>query len=339
MLAVSLCVCACACAQNGHLDETETQPEGVVADEQFYKAADISALKGKKIGITVQYLQNAYWAGVMTALEDVLDGAGAEYTIVSCNDSAATQIAQIEAFMASKCDLIMVHPSEASALENVCKDAREAGIKVMCWDNAMENTDANWILDNTKLGYAIGKLASDFINEHFTSSNPAEIVVIGDPKTKVLYERENGIISAIKELSPDNSKIVAQQSGIIASEAQTSVETILQANPNVKIVVGVGAGAMIGGDEALKIFTNGKIPEDMGVFSTDVTKQQLEQLDDESYPAKGIVGFEGSDVDTAVACADMFAMIVDGKIPSHNVFRAFSKITEANAKTIYNEMK
>ncbi|MBR0034168.1 MAG: hypothetical protein IJP54_00690, partial [Synergistaceae bacterium] len=56
--------------------------EGIQASPEFYAKADLSSLKGKKLGITIQSLQNAYWAGVMTALGEILQAAGAEYTIV-----------------------------------------------------------------------------------------------------------------------------------------------------------------------------------------------------------------------------------------------------------------
>lgn len=331
-------------AQEGRNNNTASpavtaEISGIQADASFYGKADLSCLKGRKIGITIQSLQNTYWAGVMTALTEVLDGAGAVSTIVSCDDSSATQIGQIENFISAGCDLIMVHPSDAAAVEDVCAEARAAGIKVMCWDDPMENTDVNWILDNTHLGYAIGELAADFINGHFTEADPAEVVVIGYPQTVVLLERENGIRAALEEKAAGRYKIVASQAGIIASEAQTAVETILQAHPNVKVVAGVGAGAMIGADEALNIATDGVIPEDMGVFTTDVTKQQLEQLEDPSYPAKGIIGFEGSDMDTAGCCADMFALVLAGQMKEHNVFRNLTQITEENAAEIIKEMK
>ena len=87
----------------------------------------------------------------------------------------------------------------------------------------------------------------------------------------------------------------SSQAGLDAIQAQTSMETVLQRNPDCKIVAGIGAGAMVGADEAFQISTGGNIPEDMGVFTTDVTKQQLEHLQDPTYPAKGITGFEGSD--------------------------------------------
>ena len=318
---------------------TTTETVGVQADKEFYAKADLSVLNGKKLGITIQSLQNAYWAGVMTALEEVLKANGAEYTIVACDDSSATQIGQVENFISSKCDLIMIHPSDAAAVEDVAAQAREAGIKVMCWDDPMENTDANWILDNHNLGIAIGELAAEFINTHYTEENKAEVIVIGYPQTKILLEREEGIKEGLEVNAAGKYEIVASQAGIIASDAQTAVETTLQAHPNAKVVAGIGAGAMIGADEALNIYTEGVIPEDMGVFTTDVTKQQLEQLEDPTYPAKGIIGFEGSDEDTATACASMFALILADNVGAQNVFRGFTPITSETVAQIIAGMK
>ena len=319
--------------------DTTTETEGVQASEEFYAKADLDSLAGKKLGITIQSLQNAYWAGVMTALQELLDGIGAQATIVACDDSSATQIGQIENFISAGCDLIMVHPSDAAAVEDVCAQAREAGIKVMCWDDPMENTDANWILDNTYLGHAIGVLAAEFINKYYTEDNKAEVIVIGYPQTKILLEREEGIKAGLEENAAGKYEIVASQAGIIASDAQTAVETTLQAHPNAKVVAGIGAGAMIGADEALNIYTEGVIPEDMGVFTTDVTKQQLEQLQDETYPAKGIIGFEGSDEDTARCCASMYALILADNVGAQNVFRGVTPITEETVAEIMAGMK
>jgi ABC-type sugar transport system substrate-binding protein len=275
----------------------------------------------------------------MSALDDILKENGAEYTIVACDDNSSQQVGQIENFISSKCDLIMVHPSDANAVEDVCKEAKDAGIKVMCWDDPMTNTDGNWILNNTDLGIAIGELAGDFIAEHYTDSKKAEVALIDYPQTKVLKERGDGIQQGLKNKADGKYEIVAEQPAIEANKAQTAMETILQANPDCKVVAGVGAGAMIGANEALVTATGGKIPEDMGVFTTDVTKDQLKQLLDKKAASKGIIGFEGSDVDTATACASMYALILGGKLDQQNVFRQVGPITEENAQEIMDEMK
>lgn len=306
---------------------------------------DGSAAKdGKyKVGITIQSLKNDYWAGVMGKLEDVMKEAGYEYTLVDCTDNSATQISQIENFITSGCDLIMVHPSDAEAVETVCQEALDAGIKVMCWDDPMQNTTANWILDNTALGNDIGKTAAAFINENYTADKKAQVCVIGYPSTKVLLERQNGIEAGLKENCKDNYEIVAEIDGLEANDALTNVETVLQAHPDCSVFVGVGAGAMIGSNEALlqKFGGAGKIPENVGVITTDVTQQQLDSLEAGNEAVRAIVGFEGSNTDTAQACFDMFERILSGEDFSgdnHDVQRPTKEINMDNIAEIQKGM-
>ena len=174
--------------------------------------------------ITIQNIENAYWAGVMSKLQEILDENGYEATIMGCEENASTQISQIENFITSGCDLIMVHPHDADAVEASCKSAMDAGIKVMCWDNEMENTTANWVLDNTELGKEIGKTAANFINEHFTADNKAEVCVIGKPDTQVLLERQQGIEAGLEENCEDNYEIVATIEGVVNNEVQSQAE-------------------------------------------------------------------------------------------------------------------
>lgn len=297
---------------------------------------------GKKIGITIQNYENAYWAGVMSKLEELLEKEGYDATIVGCEENSAKQIEQIENFITSGCDLIMVHPNDADAVEEVCGRALDDGIKVMCWDNPMENTTANWVLDNTELGKEIGKTAAAFINEHYTADNKAEVCVIGKPDTQVLLERQNGIEAGLKENCKDNYEIVATIDGVVNNEVQSKAETVLQANPDCKVWVGVGAGAMIGSNTALlaKYGGAGKIPEDVGVITTDVTSEQLNSLEAGDEAVRAIVGFEGSNTDTAQACFEMFERILSGEDFSadKNVYRPTMEINSDNIADIQKGM-
>ena len=54
-----------------------------------------------KVGISIQSLSNAYWAGVMGKLEKEMDARGWDYTIVGCDNNAGTQIGQVENFIIS----------------------------------------------------------------------------------------------------------------------------------------------------------------------------------------------------------------------------------------------
>ena len=287
--------------------------------------------KKYKVGITIQSLSNAYWAGVMGKLEEQLKAKGWDYTLIDCEDNSATQVSQIENFITSGCDLIMVHPSDAKAVENICKEALDADIKVMCWDDPMENTTANWVLDNTELGKEIGKTAAEFINDKFTSDDKAQVTVIGYPSTKVL-----------KENCKDNYEVIAEVDGLEAPEAQSNVESVLSAHPDANVFVGVGAGAMIGSNEALlQKYGKGKIPENVGVITTDVTEQQLNSLKAGNEAVRSIVGFEGSNEDTAKACMEMYERILSGEKfegDDHNVYRSIKPITTDNIDEILKGM-
>lgn len=298
--------------------------------------------KKYKVGITIQSLSNAYWAGVMGKLEEQLKDKGWDYTLIDCEDNSATQVSQIENFITSGCDLIMVHPSDAEAVENICKEALDADIKVMCWDDTMENTTANWVLDNTELGKEIGKTAAEFINDKFTADDKAQVTVIGYPSTKVLKERADGIKEGLKENCKDNYEVIAEVDGLEAPEAQSNVESVLSAHPDANVFVGVGAGAMIGSNEALlQKYGKGKIPENVGVITTDVTEQQLNSLKAGNEAVRSIVGFEGSNEDTAKACMKMYERILSGEKfegDDHNVYRTIKPITTDNIDEILKGM-
>jgi ribose transport system substrate-binding protein len=225
----------------------------------------------------------------------------------------------------------MVHPSDPNAIEDYLAKAREAGIKVMCWDDRMTNTDLNWVLDNTKLGFTIGSAAADFINTHYSADNKAQVAVMNYPQTPILLERETGILTALKEKADGKFEVVAQQPAIDAQAAMSNMETILQANPDVKIVCSIGAGGDIGANETFMTKFGGKIPEDVGIFSADATQQQLEAIV-AGQASRASVGFEGSNKKTAEAVVDLYDRLLNGeKFADQNLVRPLLVIDAKNA--------
>jgi ribose transport system substrate-binding protein len=302
------------------------------SDKKTEDTADKEDSGTYKIGITIQSLENDYWAGVFGEVEKMLKEKGWEYTIVDCKDNSATQISQIENFITAGCDMIMVHPSDPKAIEDVCAQALDAGVKVMCWDDQMENTTVNWVLDNTELGKTIAEPAADFINENYSEDNKAEVCVIGYPQTPILLERENGILDGLKG-AEGKYEVVAQIEGLEANDAQTNVETVLQAHPDCKVFVTIGAGSDIGANQALLTKYNNAIPEDCAIFSGDATEQQMNAIKKGTEASNTTVGFEGSNTRTAKACVEMYDRILSGESfdgDAHNIFRPFVVINADN---------
>ena len=282
------------------------------------------------IGITLQNFQNPYWAGVFGEVNNILTDRGWNFTILDSGDNSAVQISQIESFIVSGVDLIMVHPSDPDALEDVLGQAMDAGILVMSWDDILENTHLNWVLDNSVLGYEIGTAAANFINEHYSADNPAQVAVINSPAVPVLLERETGILQALEDISSGNFQVVASQPALDAATAMSHMETILQANPDVSVVVTIGGGGCIGANEAFMVATGGNIPPNMGVFSADASVQQLQAIV-EGQATRTSVGFEGSSRRTALAVVDLYELLLLGEDLPRNLVRPLTPIDASNA--------
>jgi ribose transport system substrate-binding protein len=292
-----------------------------------------------RVGVTIQSLENSYWAGVFGEVEEEMKAKGWEYTILSCKDSSATQIQQIENFITNQVDLIMVHPSDPNALEDYLATARDQGIRVMCWDDKMKNTDVNWVLDNTKLGYTIGTAAAEFINEHYSTSDKAQVAVMNYPQTPILLERETGILTALEELSGGKFDVIAQQPALDAATALSNMESIFQANPDTKVVCSIGAGGDIGANEAFMTRFGGNVPAEVGIFSADATEQQLQSIVN-GEASRASVGFEGSNKKTAQAVVALYERLLNGEeFADQNIYRNLMIIDAETAGTYLADFK
>ncbi len=222
------------------------------------------------VGMTVQDLSNQIWSGSCASLKKLVEAGGGAMTYLDCKSNASSQIQQIENFISRKVDVIIVHPADKNAVETVLAQARAAGIKVFCWDDDIANSDVNWLIDNYALGRLIGEQTAEWINRKLGGT--ADVAVLDYPQIQVLLERGNGIVDAIRANAP-RATIVARAAAINPTEGQSKTETILQANPRLRVIACIGGGGAIGANEAVK--ASGKLTDTFGIFAADATPEEL----------------------------------------------------------------
>lgn len=280
-----------------------------------------------KIGLAVQTLSNQVWAQQAEQIQKRAEEDGNEVTVVECKENANTQIDQLENFISAGVNLIIVQPQDPDAIEEICKEAMDAGIKVVCWDEEMENSDINWIIENYDLGVEIGTQAAEWINDKFEDGT-CEVAVLGYPQTPILLERENGILDALKENAP-NATVVANQPAIDTTEGLNAMETILQANPDVKVVCCIGGGGAAGANEALKGFYGDEVPEDVGIFSTDLTDETIASIQNGEFD-RMVVAITGNAYVCGDTVYDLAIECAEGKTTEQNVYRDLIPVTSEN---------
>ena len=244
---------------------------------------------------------------------------------VSCESNVNKQISQIENFVSSGVDVLIVHPADPAGVEDALREARSKGIKVLAWDDNLENADMAWLIDNRKLGNVIGEQAAKWINEKL--GGKAEVAILNYPQLPILLERGNGIKEAITKGAP-NAKIVAETSAINPAEGITKMETVFQSNPNVKVIGCIGAGGSVGANEAAK--AAGKITDDFGIFAADATQPELLAMKN-NEGVRMTVRITGSDQKIAEEVWKMVEQLASGKpIEKKEVYRELIPVTKEN---------
>lgn len=83
------------------------------------------------IGVCTPNNAVPFFARLVAGMTDNLDALNCRIEVQDANDDTATQINQVQTFIAQKVDLIILMPTQLESLIPVCKEANEAGIPIM----------------------------------------------------------------------------------------------------------------------------------------------------------------------------------------------------------------
>ncbi len=322
LVVIGLCV-GCV-KEEGSKKATEVSTKNSSAEKDL-----ISKPETMKLGMAVQDLSNPIWSGAAEELRKLVESNGGEMSYVACDSNISKQIQQVENFIASGIDALVIHPADPAGIESVLADAMAAGVKVFAWDDNLEHADIAWLIDNYELGYLIGTYAASWIND--TLGGEAEVAILNYPQLPILLERGNGIVAAITEQAP-RAEIIAETSAINVAEGITKMETIFQSHPNVQVVAAIGGGGAVGANEAAK--ANDKITDQFGIFAADATDPELAAIAADEGNRASIM-MTGGPKEMAAEIYDWLLKLVSEQEIPKEVYREFIPITKDNVNQYY----
>ena len=276
------------------------------------------------MAFTVQDLTNPVWGATAENLKKICASNNVDLTVVDCAGNSANQITQMENFIQKGIDVIAIHPAEINALEPIMQKARDAGIKVFCWDEDSDSADVSWLVDNFEFGKAIGGEAAKWINDKLGGT--AEVAIVEYSVYPNLIKRADGIVAAITEQAP-NAKIVIRDSAINAAEGMPMAEAFLQSFPNIKVVACIGDGSAIGVNEAVK--AAGKADNNFGIFAADATEEACDKIVKPEEPFRASVSL-GTPAQLASQVYDICMKLVNNEPIDAKIYREFKVINESN---------
>ncbi|MGA2545554.1 MAG: sugar ABC transporter substrate-binding protein [Rectinemataceae bacterium] len=254
-----------------------------------------------KVAVVVKTLTgDVFQLKLAEAARDRAIQLGADATIYQAGGQTAVQkmVSIIEDLIVQKVDVILISPLDSKAVVPVFKQAKAAGITIVCMDQTAEGSDFVTFISTDN--YAAATLGADYAKKVLNNKGNV-LVVEGAPGSSVGDDRKNGFKENVVKGS--SIKIVGSQSGFWANDkAMQAAENMLQANPQVDLIFSC-SDVMVGGIlEAVKLAgREGKIKVisfDGSKFGINLIKEGKIVADIAQFPIK--IGMKAAEVGIGV---------------------------------------
>lgn len=227
------------------------------------------------IGTTLGSLGNPFFLQIVKGAEKKareISGGKAKVTAVSADYDLNKQFTQIDNFIASGVDMILLNAVDPTAIEPAVKRAQAAGVVVVAVDVAAAGADATVMTDNVQAGHQ----ACQYIAEKLEGEG--SMLIVNGPPVSSILDRVKGC----KEVLAQNTGIKVlsdNQNGKGSREGGLEVTSgLLTAFDQVDAIFAVNDPTGIGSDLAAKQQTR----TDLFITAVDGSPDMVAQLKDSS---------------------------------------------------------
>ncbi|QOQ77349.1 ABC transporter substrate-binding protein [Pseudomonas fluorescens] len=208
----------------------------------------VEARELKALGISMGSLGNPYFvtlADGATARAKELN-PNVKVTSVSADYDLSKQFSQIDNFISSKVDLILLNAVDPSAMASAIKKARDAGIVVVAVDVDAKGVNATVQTDNVEAG----KLACQFLVDKLAGKG--NVIIQNGPQVTAVTDRVKGCKAALAS-APDIKVLSDDQDGKGSREGGLNVmQGYLTRFPKIDGLFAINDPQAIGSDLAAK---------------------------------------------------------------------------------------
>jgi len=201
-----------------------------------------------RIGLSISTLNNPFFVTLKEGAEKAAKEANVSLTVVDAQNDPAKQTSDIEDLIQQGVDIILINPTDSSAVASAIESANKANIPVITVDRSADGGEvvAHIASDNV----AGGKMAGEFIIEALKDGGNI-VELEGIPGSSAARERGEGFHQVIDKAS--NIKVVAKQAADFDRAKGLSVmENILQSQKDIKAVFAHNDEMALGALEALE---------------------------------------------------------------------------------------
>jgi ribose transport system substrate-binding protein len=224
--------------------------------------SNAASKKTIRIGIFAASVANTYWAAEIEGAKD----AAAKYpdvklTVFDAQFNTNKQVNQLrDALISKRFDAWFVGPNDGAPLTATIKRAIASGVKVACAlvpcgpDIRKTTVQIPGLTAQIGIGfYENGQLLGQLVKQSCVGKNPCNVFWLpGLPELPLEKARTDGLKSITD--TAKNIKIVAiQPGGYLAAPALKATQNVLQANPDIHVIVSSGDQMIAGAYKAARL--------------------------------------------------------------------------------------
>lgn len=230
-----------------------------------------------KVGASMFDLSDPYFVSIADGIKAAAEDLGVVLTMDDPAAEAQKQVSSVENFLVSEVDGIIISAVEPESVNNVLKQAQDAGVKILAQNHPVEYFDCFVTIIEYDYGYAGGVNAGNWIKETY-GDEAIEVGIIGAGLHTTGVDRTKGMVDGLLSVVP-NVQVVTEQDGEgLTEKAMNVAENMLQAYPNLKCICCFDDLAGLGAYEAVNANKSEEEQKAFGVFGLDAVDQALDAI-------------------------------------------------------------
>jgi ABC-type sugar transport system substrate-binding protein len=164
------------------------------------------------------------------------------------NHQLDNQVNELNTWIAQGIGGVIVLPLDNNAMLPLIQKAHDAGVKFLDYsDKALPGTDG-WVIFNNLQGAAlVGADAGLWVKR--TLGGKAKVALLTHEIQQTGRDRIHGGIKALQKVTPQ-AKVVARHEGVLAAECLTVTQSLLQANPDLNVILCIADDGALGAEKA-----------------------------------------------------------------------------------------
>lgn len=200
-----------------------------------------------RVGVTLLTKQHPFYQELEAAMRETAQKEGIELLVQSAEFNLADQTAQVENFLTSGVDALIICPVDSAGIAGAVKKANEAKVPVFTADIAAQGGEVvcHVASDNVQGGRLAGEYMAKLLN------GKGKIVIVDHPVVTSVQDRTRGFMEAISKY-PGIQVVDRPPGDGVRDKAMAVTETMLHKYPDLAGIFAINDSTALGALKAVE---------------------------------------------------------------------------------------